>query len=144
MDETNVCLFSNILDTCTIDKKFATQPLTETRVAKIQSSSKERGDNFELDSLDDNRLYHSDCYTYYISKQKIQRYLDNKKKSRDQHDGAVHWPKDGMVSDLLKSIEYYIAKFDNSARATLAMKMVTRQKPQQPLKGRTAGNFKLF
>ena len=89
MDETNVCLFSNILDTCTIDKKFATQPLTETRVAKIQSSSKERGDNFELDSLDDNRLYHSDCYTYYISKQKIQRYLDNKKKSRDQHDGAI-------------------------------------------------------
>ena len=23
---------------------------------------------------------------------------------------AVHWPKNGMVSDVLKSIEYYIAK----------------------------------
>ena len=77
------CFFKNILKSCHSDKTLEPKVLSNVRILKIVSSSKERKDNI-FNSIEDSESplhYHTDCYREYISKEKIKRWLNKMKKN---------------------------------------------------------------
>ena len=75
MEETNDCIFKDILTVCSTDKVYEENELTESRREKIDICSKLRKDNFTEQVSDTNKKYHKQCYIYYTSTQKIKRHL---------------------------------------------------------------------
>ena len=75
MEEGNSCLFRDVVDICSIEKVYESNELTETRRQKIIESSHQRMDAF-ASQLNENKKYHTQCYLYYTSKQKIKRHVE--------------------------------------------------------------------
>ena len=76
MEEGGVCLFRDVVDICSIDKVLESNELTENRRQKIIESSHQRKDSFAEQLNESLKKYHTQCYLYYTSKQKIKRYLE--------------------------------------------------------------------
>ena len=69
----NAYIFRDVLDSCTVDKKYAETPLSSTRKETVKMASLQRND--ELHSQLDSLLldYHVLCYSAYTSKERIER-----------------------------------------------------------------------
>ena len=81
-----VCVFSEVLDTCDISKKFDTKELSQIQKNTIDRCSKERQDDFNETIVGVNQcFYHKDCYAAYTSSEKIARYLRKKKAEEKCH-----------------------------------------------------------
>ena len=76
------CFFKNILKSCHSDKTLEQSVLSDVRILKIVSCSKERKDNIfsSIENSESDLHYHADCYREYISKEKIKRWLNKVKK----------------------------------------------------------------
>ena len=76
---TNECVFREYLDVCTIEKDYATNELTDVRIAKVIDCSIRRQDILSS-KLDDFGIlkYHTQCYQAYTSNDKINRHLKRK------------------------------------------------------------------
>ena len=80
MDEStyNQCMFSEVLDTFSLEKTYATSELTPARKQTLINASHDRKDSFHETIDANNFIYHTLCYTQYTSKEKIQRHLERK------------------------------------------------------------------
>ena len=80
MDESthNRCIFSDVLDTCSIDKSYANSVLSSARKNTVIAASHQRQDSLHETIEERDQIYHTLCYTAYTSKEKIQRHLKRK------------------------------------------------------------------
>ena len=68
----NGCIFRDVLESCSVDKCYAMNELTKT---VIQSSIKRKVNFHQIIENFSTFKYHDLCYTYYTSKEKINRHL---------------------------------------------------------------------
>ena len=85
------CFFKDILKSCHSDKTLEQCVLSNVRILKIVSCSKERKDNIvsSIKNSDSGLHYHADCYREYISKEKIRRWLNKVKKKNETKNPPV-------------------------------------------------------
>ena len=71
------CIFKGLLASCSADKQFEANPLSQIRKDKIVSSSHQRKDKFheQIEEISSDKRFHSHCYREYTSKEKIARWL---------------------------------------------------------------------
>lgn len=74
--DTNECIFQDVVESCAVDKCYAKNELTKNRKETVISSSIKRKDDFHqrIENFSSYK-YHNLCYTYYTSKEKIDRHL---------------------------------------------------------------------
>ena len=72
----NECIFRDVLESCSVDKCYAVNELTKTRKDTVISSNIKQKDDFHkiIENFSTFK-YHDLCYTYYTSKEKINRHL---------------------------------------------------------------------
>ena len=78
------CFFKDILKSCHSEKILENNFLSDVRILKIVSCSKERRDILfsSFENTDSGLKYHGDCYREYTSKDKISRWLNKIKKQK--------------------------------------------------------------
>ena len=76
MEEGNSCLFRDVVDICSIEKVYESNELTEIRRQKVIECSHQRMDSFASQLNESHKKYHTQCYLYYTSKQKIKRHVE--------------------------------------------------------------------
>lgn len=88
----NECVFRDVLDTCSLNKKYGSKELSVAQNSTIQKYSMRRNDDLyqTVYSKSEERRYHNDCYWAYTSKEKISRYL--KKRKLDLNTSALDSP----------------------------------------------------
>ena len=77
MDESthNQCLFSEVLDSCSIEKTYAASALSSVRKQTVIKASHQREDSLHETINDGDLIYHTLCYSAYTSKEKIQLFI---------------------------------------------------------------------
>ena len=89
MDDDCKCLFSNILQYCKLYGRVD-KVLTEKNKSAVLQSSQERKDGFFANSQNySSHQCHKNCLYEYTSKEKIRRYLNQKRKSIDEPDTSI-------------------------------------------------------
>ena len=78
----NECIFRNVLDTCSINKRDRSKELSATQKSKVVRCSDERQDEFHTKNNSELSAwkYHVDCYSTNTSRERIRRYLKKKKR----------------------------------------------------------------
>ena len=72
----NECTFRDVLESCSVDKCYAVNEQTKTRKDTVISSSIKQKDDFhQIIENFSTFKYYDLCYTYYTSKDKINRHL---------------------------------------------------------------------
>ena len=81
------CFFKDILKSCNSEKTLERNALSNVRILKLISCSKERKDNMfsTLENTDSELLYHGDCYREYTSREKIARWLNKLKMKKGEN-----------------------------------------------------------
>ena len=80
-EQSNTCVFRDILNTCNINKELAGKELTVKQKNKISECSKERKDNYRLNEVE-TLHFHTNCYADYTSTVKIKHHLEKQKNTQ--------------------------------------------------------------
>jgi Zn-dependent M32 family carboxypeptidase len=81
----NKCVFKDIVEICSVSKKYSPKFLTKVRREKIEVCSNRREDGFTLNDSDE-LTYHNDCYVHYTSNKFIEKHLAKKRKAEETLD----------------------------------------------------------
>ena len=83
------CIFHECLESCSYgEKSFSVNPLSENQINVVINSSHKRQDGFAKTVKQSKTLnFHTSCYATYTSKNKIEKYLNAKRKQKEQMEG---------------------------------------------------------
>ena len=81
----NECALRNIMDSCRISKRCGSKELSATQKSTIVRCSHQRQDEFHTKNNAEFSTwkYHTDCYSTYTSREKIERHLRKRKKEME-------------------------------------------------------------
>ena len=101
----NEYAFRNILDSCSISKRYGSKELSATQKSTIVRCSHQRQDEFHTKNNAEFSTwkYHTDCYSAYTCREKIERHLRKRKKEMENSGESCTPAKKRLRRKVLRS-----------------------------------------